>query len=49
MSYALEFSKTALKDIAKHKESGDKATLRKIEKLLNEPMEHPTTGTGPLR
>ncbi|TRX59526.1 Txe/YoeB family addiction module toxin [Fulvivirga sp. M361] len=46
MSYTLEFSKTALEDIEKHKKSGDKSTLRKIEKLLNELMEHPTTGTG---
>jgi toxin YoeB len=46
MSYRLEFSKTALEDIEKHKKSGDKPTLRKIEKLLNELMEHPTKGTG---
>jgi toxin YoeB len=46
MSYTLEFSKTALSDIKKHKKSGDKATLKKIEKLLNELMEHPETGTG---
>ena len=46
MSYTLEFSKTALEDIEKHKKSGDKSTLRKIEKLLNELVEHPTTGTG---
>jgi len=46
MSYILEFSETALSDIEKHKKSGDKAVLRKIEKLLNELMEHPTTGTG---
>lgn len=46
MSYVLEFTKTALEDIDKHKKSGDKATLKKIEKLLNELMEHPTTGTG---
>ncbi len=46
MSYVLEFTKTALADIDKHKKSGDKATLKKIEKLLNELMEHPTTGTG---
>ena len=46
MSYVLEFSKTALEDIEKHKRSGDKATLKKIEKLLNELMEHPTVGTG---
>ena len=46
MNYTLDFSKTALEDIEKHKKSGDKPTLRKIEKLLNELMEHPTTGTG---
>ncbi len=46
MSYILDFSKTALKDIEKHKKSGDKPTLRKIEKLLYELMEHPIKGTG---
>ena len=46
MSYVLEFTKTALEDIEKHKQSGDKATLKKIQKLLNELMEHPKTGTG---
>lgn len=46
MSYTLEFSRTALEDIEKHKKSGDRSTLRKIEKLLNELMEHPTIGTG---
>jgi toxin YoeB len=46
MSYTIQFSKTALSDIKKHKKSGDKPTLKRIEKLLNELMEHPTTGTG---
>ena len=46
MSYTLEFSKTALEDIEKHKKVGDKSTLKKLQKLLNELMEHPTTGTG---
>jgi len=46
MNYILEFSKTALEDIEKHRKSGDKATLRKIEKLLNELLVHPATGTG---
>ena len=46
MSYKLEFSKIALEDIEKHKKVGDKATLKKLQKLLNELMEHPTTGTG---
>ena len=46
MSYTLEFSKIALEDIEKHKKSGNKSTLKKLEKLLNELMEHPTEGTG---
>ncbi len=46
MSYTLEFTEIALADIKKHKKSGDKVVLKKIEKLLKELMEHPTTGTG---
>ena len=46
MSYVLEFSENVLSDIEKHKQSGDKVVLKKIEKLLNELMEHPTKGTG---
>jgi len=46
MRYELEFSQTAMDDIDKHKKAGDKAVLKKIEKLLNELMEHPLSGTG---
>lgn len=46
MSYSLEFSKTALEDIQKHKKVGDKPILKKLQKLLLELMEHPKTGTG---
>ena len=46
MSYTLEISKTALEDLERHKKSGDKPTLRKIEKLLNELMEDSIKGTG---
>ena len=46
MSYTLEFSEIALADIKKHKKSGDKVVLKKIEKLFIELMEHPTVGTG---
>ena len=42
MRYTLEFTKTSLSDLEKHKKSGDKATLKKISKLMN----HPRTGTG---
>ena len=46
MSYTLELAKNALDDIEKHKRSGKHKTLAKIQKLLNELREHPTTGTG---
>jgi len=46
MSYTLVFSETAIDDIAKHKKSGDKLVLKKIEKLLKELMEHPTIEAG---
>ncbi len=46
MTYKLVFSEIALDDIKKHKKSGDKGVLKKLEKLLNELMEHPTTGSG---
>jgi len=46
MSYTLEFSEIAMADIEKHKKSGDKVALKKIERLLNELMENPTTGIG---
>ncbi len=41
MSYVLEFTKTALADIKKHRKVGDKAVLRKMDNLLKELMEHP--------
>ena len=46
MSYTLAFTKTALRDIERHRKSGDISILKKIEKLLNEMKEHPTSGTG---
>lgn len=42
MSYSLELTDEALLDIEKHKKSGDKKVLIKIDKLLNELREHPT-------
>ncbi|MEO9869448.1 Txe/YoeB family addiction module toxin [Ekhidna sp.] len=46
MNYILEFSDQALEDIEKHKKTGDQSVLKKIQRLLNELMEHPKTGTG---
>ncbi len=46
MSYSLNFTDLALEDLKRHKKAGDRVVLKKIEKLLNELMEHPKTGTG---
>ncbi len=46
MSYILVFSDQALADIDKHKKAGDQSVLKKIQRLLNELMKHPKTGTG---
>lgn len=52
MSYHLDFTAQAKKDIAFFKKSGDKAVLKKLFVLLEEVSEQPYTGTGkpePLR
>jgi len=46
MTYKLLFSKIALDDIQSHRKSGDRAILMKIDQLLNELINHPSTGTG---
>jgi toxin YoeB len=46
MTYSLELTFDAELDIEKFKKSGDKKTLIKIDKLLNELREHPTKSTG---
>lgn len=46
MVYELEFTKEALNDIQRHKKSGNKPLLKKLEKLLQELKQHPFTGTG---
>lgn len=46
MSYLIELTPQAETDIEKHKKSGDKKVLVKIDKLLDELREHPTSGTG---
>lgn len=46
MGYALKFEDQAILDIARLKKSGDKAIIKKLEKLLIEMQEHPRTGTG---
>lgn len=44
--YELEFTKEALEDIQKHRKSGNRPLLKKLEKLLQELRQHPATGTG---
>lgn len=44
--YQVIIKATVEKDLSKHKKSGDKASIKKILKILNELKEHPYTGTG---
>lgn len=46
MSYRIDFTNQAQKDIDFHKKSGNKAVLKKINTLLYELTEHPFVGTG---
>lgn len=46
MAYIIKFEEKAVKDLAKLKNAGNKAAIVKIEKLLIEMIEYPTTGTG---
>ena len=46
MIYSIELTEEAFLEIEKHKKSGDKKVLTKIDKLLTELREHPTKGTG---
>ena len=46
MSYSIELTLEAEKDIQRLKKSGDKKVLLKINQLLNELREHPLSGTG---
>lgn len=44
--YLIKYTDTALKHLRKQKKYGNKATLKKIDKLIAELKEHPYTGTG---
>jgi toxin YoeB len=44
--YLVNFSESALKELAKHKKAGNKAINRKIDKIFNELKETPYTGEG---
>lgn len=44
--FRLEIEDFAKEDISKIYKSGDKATIKKLEKILLELFEHPSFGTG---
>ena len=46
MSYHIDFSNQAERDIDFHKKSGNKSILKKILILLNELSQHPFEGSG---
>ncbi len=46
MNYEIILLSRAEKDISELRESGNKAVLVKLDKLLNELREHPYTGIG---
>lgn len=46
MPYIVKLEPKAVQDITELKRSGNKAAIIKIERLLLELTEHPTTGTG---
>ena len=46
MKYFLKYSNEAKEGMRKLQKSGDKQAVKKLDKLLEELEEHPTTGTG---
>ncbi|MDP4206814.1 MAG: Txe/YoeB family addiction module toxin [Bacteroidota bacterium] len=42
--YFIDLSDRAVKELAAHKKAGDKTTIKRIERILEELSEHPTTG-----
>lgn len=44
--YTVKISKTADVDIEKHKKSGKKSSIKKIDEILDELEIHPYSGTG---
>ncbi|MGC4129969.1 MAG: Txe/YoeB family addiction module toxin [Bergeyella sp.] len=44
--FRIEIKPEAQKDLEKHYKSGNKASIKKIETILVELEDHPTTGTG---
>jgi toxin YoeB len=45
-AYEIEYTEKFLEDVEAHKKTGQKSILIKINALIDELREHPTTGTG---
>lgn len=46
MIYEIQYTPVAEKDLERHRKSGNKKLLEKLDALINELRTHPTTGTG---
>lgn len=46
MTFEVDFTQEAVKDMERHNKSGNKSLMTKIDKLLDELEQHPETGTG---
>ena len=46
ITYEISYSEIFIKDIEKHKKSGQKTILKKIDQLIDELRQHPYSGTG---
>lgn len=46
MSFSLSYSEKFLDDLKKHKKSGQKQLLSKVERFVTECLENPKAGTG---
>ena len=44
--YEIEYTEQFIEDVQTHKKAGQKAIITKIDILIDELREHPTTGTG---
>jgi len=44
--YLIDFTESAVNDLKQHKKSGDNATMKKIDTLVDELKAHPRSGTG---
>jgi toxin YoeB len=42
--YSIALSDRAKKELAAHRKAGDKTTINRIERIMEELSEHPTTG-----